>query len=382
MNKSSCHGKYGWYVENETIRCFLTETGGHMAPVVFFHNTKKPVEPYYISPWQDEEAQPDIPVLKPLRGNFFCVPFGGDNVYKDEDHPANGESSTEIWRSPKVVADDRRACLSVYMDTRARPGRITKEVFLVEGQSVVYQRHVLKGYSGPFPLGYHATLAPPGKGHLKIGYSTIRFGMNAPRDEVAAAGGEYFALEPLARFDMLEKVPTIWRNDPYTDCTVFPAREGFVDILQVYQDQKGQKGIPAWITATAAEDGYLWFALKNAKILNSTVIWMENHGRHQFPWNGRNCCIGLEDVCSFFVSGLKLSARNNLLNKIGIPTVIELSADHPLAVPYIEGVVKIPKDYGQAVSARFPRNQVVFTDENGKEVGVEVFWGFLFGKEL
>ncbi|MHC4563515.1 MAG: hypothetical protein ACYS8X_12180, partial [Planctomycetota bacterium] len=63
-----------WVIRNANMQLTLTRLGGQMAPVTFYRNTAKPVQPYFISPWQDEGRKLDEPVLRPLRGDFFCAP--------------------------------------------------------------------------------------------------------------------------------------------------------------------------------------------------------------------------------------------------------------------------------------------------------------------
>ena len=57
------------------------------------------------------------------------------------------------------------------------------------------------------------------------------------------------------------------------------------------------------------DEGFLWFSLKDPAVLPMTMLWMENHGRHFPPWNGRNCCLGLEDLCGYFAGGYAPSVR-------------------------------------------------------------------------
>lgn len=378
MRKSVSHGQNGWFLENNTVRLFLTEFGGHMAPVSFFHSSKNPLEPYFISPWQDEHQIPERPVLRPMRGDFFCAPFGVDNSYRKEEHPSHGESAVGQWDSPTVTIEGEDVFLSTRIKTTAREGSIRKEIFLKKDESVIYQRHCIEGFSGPLSFGHHAILDPPEKGSLQIGHSPIQFGMVAPRPEAAYCSREYYSLSPASRFTRIEKVPTIWKEEPYTDCSRFPAREGFGDILQIYQRQPKNPGKPAWLCATVASRGYLWFALKNPALLNSTVMWMENRSRHQVPWNGRTCCLGLEDVCSYFAAGLKHSARKNMLSEQGIPTSLRLKQNKSLTVPYIQGLARIPKSYGKVVRARFEKSGVEFTDSTGNRIEIPVSWEFLF----
>ena len=70
-------GQKSWVLENKNIKLCLAEQGGQMAPAAFMKDTKRPIEPYYINPWAEEDVdlsdEPDV--LVPLRGNFFCMPY-------------------------------------------------------------------------------------------------------------------------------------------------------------------------------------------------------------------------------------------------------------------------------------------------------------------
>jgi len=68
-----------WVIENGTVRLAITKTGAQMAPVTFGLDSDRTIEPYYISPWQGEGLKLDPPVLVPLRGDFFCLPFGSNS---------------------------------------------------------------------------------------------------------------------------------------------------------------------------------------------------------------------------------------------------------------------------------------------------------------
>ena len=72
-----------------------------------------------------------------------------------------------------------------------------------------------------------------------------------------------------------------------------------------------------WTCAVCEEEGFLWYSFKDRAVLPSMVMWMENHGRHGAPWNGRNCCIGLEDVCAYFAKGLLPSVEDNDISATG-----------------------------------------------------------------
>ena len=368
-------GKKAFVISTKNVELSLTETGGHMAPVTFCKDTKKPIQPYYISPWQEEGITAGLPVLEPLRGDFFCMPFGADNDYKKEKHTVHGEVSSKLWKMNSSEEKDGVVSLSLSMKTKKRPGTAVKNIQLVEGQNVVYVQHVLGGYSGKMCLGHHATLAVPEKeGAMRVSSSPFAFGRVGDRPALATAENEYYSLKAGAEFKKLDKVPTIWKDEPWTDLTRFPMREGFVDIAAIYK-KAGPK--PAWMAAAVPSEGYLWFSLKDPEILPQTVVWISNKGRHGAPWNGRNQCLGLEDTCAYSADGLKNSAKKNPVSEKGFKTVLTLNPKKPLTVNYIEGVVQIPKTFDRVAKVQFEKTGLRFISDSGKEVTAPVVWDFI-----
>lgn len=388
-------GQKSWLFSNGNIEAAVTQKGGHMAPVYFYRDTKSPVQPYYISPWAEEEGKVTPGVLKSLRGDFFCMPFGADNRYKNEKHDVHGEPAGERWKDPKLTAEGGAVEFTVTMTTKARPGRITKKIVLKEGHNAVYSEHLLEGYTGPMTLGHHPCLAVPDEdGGMRISTAPIAGGFTAPRpaEALVAAEGEYFAIAPDRRFKSPEKVPTVWKDPPYTDCSLFPQREGFTDLIGLCAKgalQEGPKGggkksssasgavKPHWTAAAVPSEGYLWFSVKNPLVLPVTVFWMSNFGRHAFPWNGRNRCIGLEDVCAYLAEGLAPSTKKNPVKELEIPTAVKLSSKQPFSVKYIQGVVKIPKTFDRVKTVRFEKDGLLFLSPSENKVKALLDWGFL-----
>jgi hypothetical protein len=55
----------------------VTETGGHLPDVTFRFSDGRYVSPMRTAPWYDEAPPADTPpMIRILRGNFFCAPFG------------------------------------------------------------------------------------------------------------------------------------------------------------------------------------------------------------------------------------------------------------------------------------------------------------------
>ena len=379
------HSQPSFLLTSKQVQVAVTKLGGHMAPVTFFRDHPKPVQPYYISPWQHEKpSKMPAPVLVPLRGDFFCMPFGGNSeTVSGEKHPPHGEIVGETWKYLGTKQVGNVTTLSLGIDTKVRKGRVIKELSLVEGHNAIYSRHTIEGFCGRVPLGHHATLAMPDKdGAVRIATSTIRFGMTVPGLFSDPKQREYQALLPGAKWGDLTKVPVAWRDAPDADLTRLPGRYGYADLIQLANESWEKSGGPAWITATFAEVGYIWFALKDPAVLNSTVFWMENHGRHGHPWNGRNNCLGLEDVTAFFAEGLDASTRVNALTKEGVSTALELSNSKSTTVNYIQGVTKIPDGFQNVRTLEFAPGQVTFVSITGQRVHAPVSHEFLKSGKL
>ena len=374
------HSQPSFILGTKEVEIAVTQLGGHMAPVTFFRDSAKPVQPYHISPWQDEKpsAMP-APVLVTLRGDFFCLPFGGNSdAVSGEKHPPHGEIVGEPWKLGTSKKAGDVTTLTLGIETKVRRGRVTKELSLVDGQNVVYSRNTIEGFAGRAPLGHHATLAMPEKeGAVRIATSAIRFGMTNPSLFSDPKQREYQALLPGAKWSDLAKVPAAWKDAPDADLTRLPGRYGYADLVQIVNEPWEKTNGPAWTTATYQDAGYVWFSLKDPAVLRSTVFWMENHGRHGHPWNGRNNCLGLEDVTAFFADGLAASTKENVLTMEGVDTALELSADKPTTVNYIQGAVKIPEGFENVQTLEFAPGEVTFVSTTGKRITAPVRHEFL-----
>ena len=368
-----------WVMGNDEVELAVTQLGAHMAPVKFYRASSAPVEPYYICPWHDETlADAAPPVLRVLRGDFFCMPFGTNAASSNgETHPPHGEPSGGGWNLVGHGKTGRVTTLEILFKPQVRPGTITKRISLVDGQNAIYSQETLSGFKGAMPLGHHAILAVPEKeGSLRVAASSFALGMTCPVLFSDPRNREYQSMAIGKEFTDLRHVPLLWKEPAEADATVFPARTGFTDMLAICR-KPVWGGEPAWITASVQQDGYLWFALKNPAVLPTTVFWISNRGRQGPPWNGRNRCLGLEDVCGFFAEGIKASCEPNVLTRHGIPTALELSPERPTVVNYIQGLVRIPAGFEMVRSAQFEPGKVTFVSITGKQASAAVHWEFL-----
>ncbi len=373
-------GQPSWIIAVDNVELAVTRLGGHMAPVTFYRDSKNTVQPYHISPWQNEKLKIGEPVLVPLRGDFFCLPFAGGSDgrkrYVCHGYPAGAE-----WKLADAVQTKAMARLRLAMNCADSDGCVAKILTLKKGHNVVYSSHLLEGFKGKFPFGHHATLAMPEEQRsATLSTSPVAFGLTSPTPGGDPAKGEYYSLQVNKKFQSLGKVPTIWKDQPYDDCTHYPRAKGYCDVYGVLS--KPGLETPAWSALVFPRLGYAWFSLKNSHTLPALTIWSENHGRWSFPWNGRNNCLGLEDTMSYLATGLAPSTSPNPATKAGIPTAMALTPNKTVAVNYIQGVFKIPKGFTRVASARFEDDGVHFTGDNKQTVTVPVCHEFLLSGEV
>lgn len=420
MKTKVSRGQECWQVKTPAIDASVTVLGGMMAPVSFHLPSGKVVEPYYVSPWQDEAGVEGLgsvrapalepSVLVPLRGDFFCLPFGGGNKVGDEDHQPHGESSWKRWHFVSCEADMAGAgpagttqlgtapetLLVLAMDYEACKGSIQKTLFLGQDQAYIGTEHLLSGFSGPYPLGHHATLAGSTQrdGIWELCFPPFDLGLTDPDNTLPFRGGEYYALAAGAEFHDFAKVPTLWKTPSFADLSLFPARRGFIDIAAIYRKPKargsgnggvngtGSKaagegtawlGRVGWTVAMNRQEGYLWYSIKDQSLLPATVFWMENQGRHSSPWSGRNSCIGIEETCAFMAAGRARSIQPNPVSQRGIPSAVQLSPAKPLRVRTLQGVLPVPRPDIRVTDLRLDASGgAVFATDSGHELALPV----------
>lgn len=366
-----------WVIGNDCVSLAVTELGGHMAPVTFCRDGARPVQPYYISPWQDERPIPMPATMGPLRGDFFCLPFGANQeAWRGEKHPPHGETAGSRWKLEKADRTGDATRLHISLETTVRPGVVHREFTLRDGHNAIYCRTVIEGFRGRTPFAHHAVLATSRQeGALRIFTSPFSIGRTYPVALADPSQGEYQFLARDAAFHSLARIPSVFKGEPPADYSAFPARPGFCDLLQQFE-RPNRTGI-SWVAALNTEENWMWFALKNPAVMPGRLFWVENKGRHQAPWSGRNCCLGIEDGCMYFDRGIAESSRQNPISKKGIPTSVNLSGKNPFEVRYVQGAVNVPAGFGDVANAAFLPGEAVFLSASGVTVRLKIDTDFL-----
>jgi hypothetical protein len=367
-------GQPSWQLSTSTVKAYVTQSGGHLGPVSF-ELEGRTVTPYALAPWAEEETVADLPrILKVLRGDFFCLPFGGnDEPFQGEQHPPHGETANSNWHFESLQMNDSTR-LHLSLETTIRSGRVDKMIELREGHTALYCRHVVSGMSGPMNLGHHAMLKfPEEPGSGLVSTSGFTFGQVFPGNFEVAAEGGYSLLKAGATFDALESVPTV--NGEVADLSRYPARKGYEDLVMLQTDQSQPFG---WTAVVFPAENYVWFSLKDPQVLRGTVFWMSNGGRHYEPWSGRHTSVmGLEEVTSYFHSGLSESAQPNSLTERGYKTCLELDPHQPMRVNTIMAVAAIPGGFDHVEEITAQEGKVTLKSRSGQQVTTSLDISFL-----
>jgi hypothetical protein len=334
------------------------------------------VEPLSVAPWAEEK--PDtVPLLQSLRGDFFCMPFGGNGQpFRGESHPPHGESANAQWTLDSISKSRGTATLQASLKTRVRAGRIVKTILLAAGETVIYQKHALQGFSGKMPLGQHAMLRfpdPAGSGLLS--FSRFAHGQVYPGAFEKPQDRGYQSLKPGATFRSIDRVPLLAGG--YTDVSRYPARRGYEDLILLAADPSLKF---AWSAVVFPQERYLWFSLRDPKMLRNTILWISNGGRHYAPWSGRHVNVmGIEDTTSYFHEGIASSSAPNALNRRRIPTAVALNPRKPTTIAHIMGVASIPAGFNHVAEIAAAPGGIELRSRSGKRVHCKVNLGWLDG---
>lgn len=142
----------------------------------------------------------------------------------------------------------------------------------------------------------------------------------------------------------------------------------------------GDDNLPfAWNAVVFPKQGYLWFCLRNPRVLRHTILWHSNGGRHYAPWNGRHRrVLGIEDVTAYFHYGLAESCSPNPLSDQGIATSLYLDPGTPLRVSTIMGVASVGPDAEHVEAIEPGADGVEIRLRSGESISIRINLDWLY----
>lgn len=354
-----------WPIKSDRASFAVTETGAHLDRVEFVLDDGRTIAPMHTSPWEHEALPADLdPILRILRGDFFCAPFGASDVIADEPR-AHGLPANGPWR----IAARTPTTLDLTLDGDVMGATVAGHYEVKPGHAVAYQRHVVAGGNGRIPMGHHAMLRA--ERPLQLAFGPHVWAGTPPTAPETPPSGRSLLAYPQEIAD-----PTRARlaDGGTVDLTTYPFAEEHEDLWMVAADAAAPLG---WSAATS-QDGWVWFALKDPRVLPSTTLWLSNGGRTYAPWNSRHRrVVGIEEVRSYFAEGHAAAIADNPVSRRGIPTAFELTPRNRIVISYLFGIVAAPAGFGAVADIRPVGDGIDIVDARGTRLHTPVDLTFL-----
>jgi hypothetical protein len=368
------YGRPAYLVANRRLKVTVTVQGGHLC--VSFPHGGKEVSPLFVAPWWNEAPlEGEEQIIQVLRGDFFCLPFGGNaEPYQGMKYPVHGATANACWELADLKSEGEEKEITLVQPVYGQ-GRVSKRVRLQKDAAVLYCEHLISGLSGRMPAGHHAVLQFPegeGSGLIDLSQPLAVFTNPVPVEDPASGG--YSLLRPNVQIEDTARVPTVYGDT--VDIMRYPSRDGHEDVVLFVSDPAREF---CYSCVTFPGEGYLYFQLKDPKVLAETLFWRSNGGRHYPPWSGRvRHVLGLEEVTSYFALGIKQSVEPNPLQKRGFRTFLEFSANKDQAVRVIMGCAAIPPGFsGVREVSRKDGSTILIEGRSGEKLQVPCRLDFL-----
>jgi hypothetical protein len=360
------HGSDCYTLDSTELSVAITRQGGHMAPVTFRLPTGD-FSPYALAPWQPADIDSSLPdLLKELRGDFFCLPFG-----PQASGPPHGDTANALWDCISISEQEM-----VLQCASASPqATVQKQIALRAGHHALYITHSISGLEGNYSYGNHPILdfSSMTEGQGRVALSPYRWASVYPGAFANPDAGEHGILQNGQTFSSISAVPLA--HGGTIDLSKYPTPAGHEDLVMMVSEPATSEQPFAWCAVTLGE--FVWFSLKLQKDFPATLFWISNGGRSAHPWENRHTSrLGIEEVCSYFCDSVD-DSRLAKLAELGIPTTRLFEPDIPVHLRLIQAAAAVPMDFGQVKHIRPSADGVVLHGENGHVVAVAIDLAFL-----
>ena len=297
-----------WFFDWGEVKGEVHTLGGMLAPVYFRLASGVEVQPFAIAPWVNDESK-DLtsipPILRNLRGEFPCVPFGSDPNYRAQSasenlHPAeylHGYSANNHWQLNSL--DESSIVISIDYPENHSVKTLTRTITKKPGAALQISLQIEMRRSASIALGIHPIFSLPKHPQRAQLYFPIYSSVRS-YPQIFEAGRSI--LLPDQNVDSFTALKTHTGDD--IDFSLHPLPVKTEELLMI----EGHDGRVELINyETRSKLSMQW----DASVYPSCLIWISNKGRTNYPWNGRFTGIGIESVRWDFDA--HLSANQNPL---------------------------------------------------------------------
>lgn len=315
--------------------CLAVQTLAAMiGPATFVLDDGRQCNPLHIAPWARDPGSVELPgVLRKLRGEWPCVPFGSDakrelsqgwtargETFAGADTP-HGPSSNEVWR----WADAPDGSLALRLDyPEAHPVRsVTRRVTPDPNAAAIdFELAISVRRECLLPIGLHPVFRVPSQAGMLV-LSPARYDHGRTYPGTLEPGAALFAEN--RRFQKLEEAPR--RGGGTIDAAALPFADNIEDLLQLV-------GADGELILHYCNEGFRARLTWDKTHFPSLLLWYSNRGRQAYPWSGRHLALGVEPVCSAFDLGPAISAGPNPIAEAGTPTARRFTPNETFVTRY------------------------------------------------
>jgi hypothetical protein len=316
--------------------------GGMLGPVLFLLPDGRQVSPLQVAPWGNDPERETLPeILKELRGEWPCVPFGSDASRTlpagwsvdgesfDGAGVPHGHSSNVHWAWG--ACDDRQIAMECHYPEN-HPIRLLRRQIVPDpnAPSIDITLEIEARRPCRLPIGLHPTFRLPSRpGSVTIEPGAHDRVWSFPAD--VEPGAALFS--PDRQWLSLGKVET--RKGVMLDASQVPLVEETEDLLQL-------SGIDGSLALHYRDEGFRARLTWQNEHFPSLLLWYSNRGRKAYPWNGRHVALGVEPIASAFDLGPAVSTGDSPIAGSGVATAIAFEPDQTFTTRYRLSVEAAP----------------------------------------
>ncbi|MCI9866962.1 hypothetical protein RHIZ_13505 [Rhizobium skierniewicense] len=316
----------------------LQSLGGMLGPVTFRLPDGRPVQPLHVAPWENEDLSDQPPILRRLRGEWPCVPFG---MPPEAPLPERWQlEAGSASHAPDVAGAYPHGSGSNHHWCLASDGvsEMTAEIDYPPASAISHMHRRITATPGKAELTFELSISARRDCRLPIGLHPV-FALSSEPGSMHLDPGNYAAVHT----HPLEESPGItpFESDAiFADLSELPARDGsFIDACRLPFTSPSENllllsGASGKAALTNTAEGYVTELEWDRHVFPSLMLWISNRGRTHAPWSGRHLALGMEPVRAAFDLGEQISAANNPLRQAGIETSWDFTAGECLTTRY------------------------------------------------
>jgi hypothetical protein len=153
----------------------LDASVGHIAALCIADDGRQ-LSPLHRAPWVDDtEAVFEAttpPNVKRLSGDFFCAPFGRNDVVEA---PSHGWPANSSWDHVETTRADDHLIAAFILAHTVMGAEVEKRITLRAGHPFIYQEHRFRGGQGAVSAAHHVMVHMQAGGRLAVSPKAFAF---------------------------------------------------------------------------------------------------------------------------------------------------------------------------------------------------------------